>query len=58
MKQNIQNGTICELHTDDKKRSKNLYDILKSAKILCKRRKRTKLPLLNFLVKRITKRKP
>ena len=32
IKQNMQNGTIFELYTDDKKLSSNPNDILKSAK--------------------------
>ena len=32
MKQNMQNGTIFELYTDDKKLSSNPNDILMSAK--------------------------
>ena len=54
MKQNIQNKTLSEFYTDDKKSkySSNPTDILKSAKNFYKSfiqmRKRSKLSLLNF----------
>ena len=56
MKQDMQNGTIAELYTDDKKSkySSNSDDILKSAKSFDQR---SKLPLLNFLVNFLTQRK-
>ena len=54
----MQNGTISELYTDDKKPSSNPTDILKSAKNFYKKTdKRTKLRLQKFLIKFITKRK-
>ena len=59
-----QNRQISQLYTDNKKSkySSNPNDILESAKnfnekLLYKRDKRPKLPLLNFLVKFLTKRK-
>ena len=57
MNQNMQNGTISELYTDDKKPkySRNPNHILKSTKNfyekLYKRDKRPLVPLLNFLLK-------
>ena len=54
---NTQKRTISESYTDDKKPSSNPDDILKSAKNFYTKDKRTKLSLLNFLVKLLTKRK-
>ena len=63
MNQNMQNGTISELYTDDKnpKYSRNPNHILKSAKNFYqkfyKRDKSPTVPLLNLLVKFLAKRK-
>ena len=63
MKQDMQNRTISELYTDDKKSKcfSNTNDILKLDKNVMKnfiqRRQRLKLPLLNFLVNFLTERK-
>ena len=56
-KQNMQNGTISELYTDGKNHIVSLMVFLSQLKVLYKRDERTKLSLLNFLVKLITKRK-
>ena len=61
LKHNMQNKTISELYTDDKKTIYYADDIPKSAKNFyenfCTKRQSPKLPLPNFLAKSLTERK-